>query len=94
MFGGTEWMEPDIDGRNANGEPVEYNFETHSYEVVVPERESFSAVISEPYFLYQFTSKENLMSSAVFQEALSQSLAFKDKTIRDLQNELLNLGCC
>lgn len=93
MYGDTSWMEPDIDGRNANGDPVEYNFETHSYEVVKSEPSIYQSTISEPYYMYQFTSKEHLMSSSVFQEALSQSMAFKDKVIQDLQNELLNLGC-
>lgn len=90
MYGDSNWMEPDIDGRNANGDPVEYDYKTQSYQVIQNDTDRY--VITEPHYLYQFTDKESLMSSAVFQECLSKSLAFKDKTIRDLQNELLNMG--
>lgn len=90
MYGNSSDMEPDIDGRNAAGYFVEYDYESGGYKIAETGEAPREWSISEPHYLYQFESKESLMSSAVFQECLKQSLAFKDKVITDLQNELLN----
>lgn len=42
-------------------------------------------------YKYQFKDEESLITSEVFQKCLGQSLAHKDKTIRGLQQELLNI---
>jgi hypothetical protein len=38
---------------------------------------------------YSFNSEEELQTSAFFQKCLGKSLAFKDRAIRELQNEIL-----
>ena len=43
----------------------------------------------EPYYKYQFHSVEALVQSDVFQQQLKRSLQFKDKQIRELQEELM-----
>ena len=43
----------------------------------------------EPYYKYQFDSTEALIQSVVFQQQLSKALQFKDKQIRELQDELM-----
>ncbi len=43
-----------------------------------------------PHYKYQFEDEESLITSKVFQKCLGQSLAHKDKIIRQLQEEILN----
>lgn len=39
---------------------------------------------------YEFRDEEDLITSDIFQKCLGQSLAHKDKIIRELQEEILN----
>lgn len=48
-----------------------------------------SELFPKPQYKYVFRDDEELISSEIFQNHLRKSLAHKDKTIRDLQNELL-----
>lgn len=48
-----------------------------------------SEVFTKTNYMYEFRTDEELINSAVFQRHLAKSLAHKDKTIRELQNELL-----
>lgn len=41
-------------------------------------------------YKYQFKDEEDLITSEIFQRCLGQSLAHKDKIIRQLQEEILN----
>jgi hypothetical protein len=80
-----EWYDDidiDIDGCDSNGDHW-------LAKDRVDDNYGAGYVIDEPTYMYQFKNKETLASSAVFQECLGQALAHKDKTIRDLQNELL-----
>ena len=85
-------MSIDIDGCDANGNHVstwcDSQWDAH-YEQC---NNSTVEVYSPPSYAYEFNSKEELMASKVFQEALAQSLAHKQKTIDALQKELLRLS--
>ena len=52
---------------------------------------SYSSVddYEAPKPLYTFNSEEELVTSAIFQKHLGMALAHKDKTIRQLENELM-----
>lgn len=41
-------------------------------------------------YKYEFRDEEELITSGIFQRCLGQSLAHKDKIIRQLQEEILN----
>ena len=43
----------------------------------------------EPDYKYQFQTEEELVTSDFFQKQLTMALAFKDETIRKLQDELM-----
>ncbi len=80
MSWGSDYTELDIDGKDANGNSYGYDYnEPSRYDTTI-----YS-------YKYEFNTKEALISSKVFQECLTQALAHKDKQIRDLQNELLNV---
>lgn len=49
-----------------------------------------------PYYKYEFHDEEALVTSKIFQKYLGMGLAHKDKIIRELQQELLDVessGC-
>lgn len=84
MFG-VDLSDIDIDGRDPNG-----NY-PGDYDGYMP-RESFADSYDPPSPKYEFYSYEALVTSKVFQEALSKSLAHKDREIESLRNELLALS--
>lgn len=68
---------PDL-GDERRGNDIDYGGDYHDYESITP------------YYKYQFKDEEDLITSAIFQKCLGQSLAHKDKIIRQLQEEILN----
>lgn len=90
MAGCPEAWDLDIDGRYPDG-----SFPDDSY--VSSSAEDNGAYTRTSYSLhygykppkYAFNTIEELMSSDVFQKALTQALAHKDGQIRGLQKELL-----
>ena len=66
----------DIDGLDDNGNSYDRRPVPYTTEYTV--------------YPYKFRSVEDLVTSDVFQDQLLKALAFKDATIRQLQQELLN----
>lgn len=89
MYSDYKGQDIDIDGRDSNGNQVggyggscygrNDGYDNHSYHYEEP----------APRYEYQFKTEEELINSEIFQNHLGKSLAHKDRTIRDLQNELL-----
>ncbi len=44
------------------------------------------------YYQYKFETYEALATSEVFQKALSEALAFKNKEINSLRNEIISIN--
>lgn len=85
MAGCPEAWELDIDGRYPDGSFPDNDSYNHVHEdepKVVP-----AYTYRAPK--YAFNTIEELMSSQVFQTALTQALAHKDSQIRGLEKELL-----
>ena len=78
-FNGDMDPEPSYGGRNDGGRQGSSHHEP-IYDRVLP----------EPKF--SFASEEELVTSQVFQRHLGMSLAFKDKIIHELQEELLRIN--
>lgn len=87
-----EDIDVDIDGRDSNGNWVGgygggcYSREEESYRW----DNSTSYNPPSPSYKYQFKDEEDLITSEIFQKCLGDSLAHKDKIIRQLQEEILN----
>lgn len=85
-------MSIDIDGCDANGNHVstwsDAQWDAHYAQC----SDSPSGGGSSYSYMYEFRNKEELMASKVFQEALMQSLAHKDREIASLRKELLGLA--
>ena len=80
----------DIDGRDSNGDYLN----DRGYNSVIDYRDYHDSQCNPsnnqaPIYLYKFKDKEDLLQSTIFQECLRQSLDFKDRSIRELQIELL-----
>lgn len=77
----------DIDGRLGNGD-VSGGFGGSCYG----RNESYDnhSDYTSTTYKYQFKDEESLITSEVFQKCLGQSLAHKDRIIRELQEEILN----
>ncbi len=52
---------------------------------------SHSFIAPKPEPVWKFYTEEEMITSTVFQRCLTQALSLKDKQIRDLQNEILDL---
>ena len=52
----------------------------------------YCTVMESNKWLYDFNSKEEIIASDVFQEALSKSLKHKDTQIKELQEEILKMA--
>lgn len=82
---------PDIDGRNANGDFVEYDFESQQFATIEPKEDNYvdHSGAEDRYYQFKFKNEVDMISSQVFQECLKKSLAFKDAEIASLRKELL-----
>ena len=83
---------PDIDGRNANGDFVEYDFGSQQYVTIDgPKEDKYvdHSGTEDCYYQFKFKNEVDMISSQVFQECLKKSLAFKDAEIASLRKELL-----
>lgn len=96
MYGNGDWMEPDIDGCNANGDAVEYDYKTQSYVLARNDDDDRTPYYGRSYareipkeYKWQFIDDEGLITSEIFQRCLGQSLAHKDREINSLREELL-----
>ena len=91
MFHGFDINEPDIDGRNAAGDFVEYNFPSQQYETIQPKEHNYIDYSCDKgnYYQFKFKNEVDLISSNIFQDCLKKSLAFKDAEIVALRKELL-----
>ena len=82
---------PDIDGRNAHSDFVEYDFESQQYVTIAPKEDNYvyHSGTEDCYYQFKFKNEVDMISSQVFQECLKKSLAFKDAEIASLRKELL-----
>lgn len=83
MFGNDDWVDL---GDYHIGEMGHHN----NYDSSMDDNyyRSSSAVV----YQYYFKDYEDLVTSDVFQKALSMSLAHKDKEIESLRNEIMELS--
>lgn len=85
MYENRDYDDIDIDGCDSNGNQVAgygYGYWYRPTEEV--------EYVDKHIPMYEFYSLEDLVTSKVFQEQLSKALAFKDKQILALQQEIIN----